>query len=213
MNRITTFLVLILTSFVLDVSAQNTSAADKLFSRGVTYMKTMTIASQKKAIAAFGKAKVAYDSKSKKDLCDEQITACYNIIKKLSTRPIRPTHDEENQPIAQPEQKKDSVEVSPQPEITLSVNPSRIELNGNGGKYVEIIVDCNVENWEIESSPSWVKYTITEDNKILLKAEINKEKGERAGVVTIVCGNKKAEILVKQKKRNLFDKGKDWIGI
>lgn len=213
MNRITTFLILILTSFVLDVSAQNTSAADKLFSRGVTYMKTMTIASQKKAIAAFGKAKVAYDSKNKKELCDEQIAACNNIIKKLSTRPIPPTHDEENQPIAQPEQKKDSVEVSPQPEVTLSVNPSRIELNGNGGKYVEIIVDCNMENWEIESSPSWVKYTITEDNKILLKAEINKEKGERAGVVTIVCGNKKAEILVKQKKRKLKDKVVDIIGI
>lgn len=213
MNRITTFLVLILTSFVLDVSAQNTSAADKLFSRGVTYMKTMTIASQKKAIAAFGKAKVAYDSKSKKDLCDEQITACYNIIKKLSPNPSRSHREEDNLPIVQPEPQKDTVVVSPQPEVILSVNPSKIELNGNGGKYVEITVDCNMENWEIESSPSWVKHTITEDNKILLKAEINKEKGERAGVVTIVCGNKKAEILVKQKKRKLKDKVVDIIGI
>ena len=66
MKRIILLFLLCITCACIDAGAQATSAADRLYARGVTYMKTMTISMQKKAIAAFGKAKVAYDSKAKK---------------------------------------------------------------------------------------------------------------------------------------------------
>ena len=79
------YLVLsIVCAICIPLSAQ--TSCDKLFSSGVKYQQTMTIASQNKAITYFEKAKVCYDSQAKKDLCDQQITTCRNIIVQLSKR-------------------------------------------------------------------------------------------------------------------------------
>ena len=181
-----------------------TSTGDRLYAQGVSYMKTLTIAMQNKALAAFGKAKVAYDSKVKKDLCDEQIATCRNIIRKLSVQA-----SSEQQPIAPKDTVTTEIDVAPisipKVDVILSVNPTIIEFAAKGGKYLEVTVDCNAEEWKVVSSPEWVSYTSASD-KLLIKAERNKEKSERAGVVTLRCQDKEAEIIVKQAKANFLNK-------
>lgn len=204
MKRIVFFVLLITELFSVSLNAQTIKAADKLYAQGVTYMKTLTVASQKKAISSFEKAKIAYDTKNKKALCDEQILACKNIIQKLTTP--KPKAEPEPELEEEPDVNQDTVkieEVPVIPEISIVVNPTSIEVPAKGGKYVEISVKCNNDDWKIISCPEWISYTTASD-KILLKPERNKEKSERAGVITITCGNKKAELIVKQAKPGFF---------
>lgn len=68
-NRVITmnlrFIIIILGClFAFQLSAQ--TSCDKLFASGVKFQQTMTIVSQNKAITYFEKAKVCYDSQSKK---------------------------------------------------------------------------------------------------------------------------------------------------
>lgn len=70
---------------MLPMSMQAQSSADRLYAQGVEYMKTLDVVSQHKAISYFTKARVAYDSSSKKRLCSQQINICNSIIKKLQT--------------------------------------------------------------------------------------------------------------------------------
>lgn len=204
MKKLITFLFFLSGLFIMSANAQTLKAADKLYAQGVTSMKTLTVSSQKKAISLFEKAKIAYDTKTKKDLCDEQIRTCNSIIRKLTTNKTKPKEIE-------PEQKnlEDSVtaveivEIPKEPEVSLSTDPSSIVVPAKGGKYVEILVECNYEDWQIVSCPDWISYT-TASNIILIKPEKNKNKSERAGVITIICKDKKAELIVKQSKRGFF---------
>ena len=68
---------------IMTLTANAQTSCEKLYASGVKLQQTMTIASQKKAITYFEKAKVCYDSKAKKDLCDQQIKSCRNIIAQL----------------------------------------------------------------------------------------------------------------------------------
>lgn len=78
------FIVMLITTFcMLPLSLKAQSSADQLYAQGVEYMKTLEVVSQHKAISYFKKARVAYDSSSKKNLCSQQINVCNNIIKKL----------------------------------------------------------------------------------------------------------------------------------
>lgn len=203
MRQVILFFVFISGLFCVNINAQQiTKAADKLYAQGVTYMKTLTVASQRKAISSFEKAKVAYDTKSKKALCDEQILACNNIIRKLTTPKPKPEAIE-----PEPEVVEDTVVVVEKeeelPEVILTIDPTELVLPAKGGKYVEISVECNYEDWQVTSCPDWISYT-TSSEKILIKPEKNKEKSERAGVITITCGEKKAEIIIKQSKPGFF---------
>lgn len=201
MKRVIVFFLLILGAFCMNINAQTIKAADKLYAQGVNYMKTLTVASQKKAISSFEKAKIAYDTKSKKALCDEQIVACNNIIRKLTTPKTQEEVIEPEPPVV--EDTVEVVEVEELPEVTLTVAPTSLVLPAKGGKYVEISVDCNNDNWEITSCPEWISYTKSSD-RILIKPEKNKVKSERAGIITITCGDKKAEIIIKQSKPGFF---------
>ena len=178
--------------------------SDRLYAQGVSYMKTLTIAMQNKAIVAFGKAKVAYDSKVKKDLCDEQIITCRNIIKKLSAQA-----SSKQQPAIPKDTTATEMNVAPinvpKIDVHLSVSPTIIEFAAKGGKYLEVTIECNVEEWEVVSSPEWISYTSASD-KLLIKAERNKEKSERAGVIILKSQDKEAEIIVKQAKANFLNK-------
>lgn len=203
MNR---FVILLLLSFLTIgnlVFAQNTNTAEKLYSQGVTYMKTMTVASQNKAIASFQKAKVAFDSKAKKDLCDEQITACNNIIKKLKSP--KPTPTPSTIPQSADTLKADTVTTVATTQVKISVNPSEILFSAKGGKYEEVSVECSNGEWKVDSCPEWISYT-SSSTKILLKADKHKDKkNERAGIVTIKAGAVKAEVIVKQSKSSFID--------
>lgn len=76
-------LVILLFSVMVSTQVWAQNACEKLFADGVKLQQTMTISSQKKAISFFEKAKVCFDSQAKKELCDQQIKACRNIIKQI----------------------------------------------------------------------------------------------------------------------------------
>lgn len=181
--------------------AQKISSADKLYSQGVKYMKTMTVASQKKAISSFIKAKVAFDSQTKKHLCDEQITTCRNIIQKLSIPKTNSKHKSLSPEIPSDTTIGADIPVKEFPEIVetkISVTPSEITIPAKGGKYIEVSVDCNVVEWKVGSCPAWISVT-SSSTKLLVKAEKNKDKkNERTGIITIVANGVEAELKVKQ---------------
>lgn len=185
--------------------AQKISTADQLYKQGVSYMKTMTIVSQNKAISAFEKAKIAYDSAEKKKICDDQIATCKKIKQQLATRnsiskpkpkPVEPTSTAST-PDTIPEQSIDKGEII--------LNPTEISISAKGGKYIEIFVECDGEDWKVESCPDWLSYT-SSNTKLLVKAEKNKDrKNERAGIIVITAGKKKAELIIKQSKRQIWE--------
>lgn len=75
------FVVVVLFALIaVNVSAQ--SAGDRLFAQGQKYQMTQTVKSQNLAIAKFRSAKAAYDSATKKGMCDNQIA-----IAKTTSRP------------------------------------------------------------------------------------------------------------------------------
>ena len=93
MNKSSVKFLFVLMMCVVSFSVYAQSSCDKLFANGVKLQQTMTISSQKKAINFFEKAKACYDSQAKKDLCDEQIKSCRNIIAQISK-----TKEEEAKP-------------------------------------------------------------------------------------------------------------------
>ena len=134
----------------LSVFAQK-SAADKYYAQGVTCMKTMTVPSQKKAIGFFEKAKVAYDSASKKALCNEQITACRNIIKRLSApkpsgkKPSKPSKREEVVVMV-----TDSIDtVIDKPTFVFKASKNKVVFDAKGGEYEEVDIECSGD-WTID---------------------------------------------------------------
>jgi hypothetical protein len=199
-------LIFSLLAIVQPLFAQNSSTADLLYKQGVSFMKTMTIVSQNKAISAFEKAKIAYDSAEKKKICDDQIATCKKIKQQLvasnnkpkpnpNPKPVEPTPTTST-PDTIPEQSIDKVRIV--------LNPTEISMSAKGGKYIEIFVECDDEDWKVESCPDWLSYT-SSSTKLLVKAERNKDKhNERAGVIVITAGKKKAELVVKQSKPNIF---------
>lgn len=205
MKRI--ILILFMSFMAIGQAIHAQSTADKLYSQGVTYMKTMTIASQKKAISSFEKAKIAFDSQAKKNLCDEQIVACRNIIQKLNVPKPNPVTIET--PVDREVLDTDSmVEIPEVPEATFSITPSEITVAAKGGKYIEISVESSIGEWQVESCPEWITYT-SSSSKLLIKADKNKDKkNERAGIIVLVANNAKAELIVKQLKAGIVTQAK-----
>ena len=56
-------------------------------------MRTMTVVSQRAAINYFTKARVAYDSKTKKQQCDRQIAVCRNILSSFGSKSGSSAHN------------------------------------------------------------------------------------------------------------------------
>lgn len=194
-------------SIVLCLPSQTSfaqSACDKLFSAGVKLQQTMTFSSQKNAISYFEKAKICYDSQSKKDLCDEQIKACRNIINQLTKSKQKETPQIEEQPevVLIP----DSVAVEPEEkrDIELSLDCIYLKFKGKGGEFKKAKVTCNYDDWEIIEIPSWVSCSRNEDNEIIIEVEKNPEKEERAGIIKIECGDKYVTLTIIQEKPKKF---------
>lgn len=208
--------ILCLLTIVQNIFAQKSSTADQLYNQGISSMKTMTVASQDKAISAFEKAKVAYDSAEKKKLCDNQIAKCTRnkrwIVDKNNGKK-KPQKVEEKPKVVEEKSQtvestknegaSDIVSAKPNDKERITLNPSEITISAKGGKYIEISVDSNDKKWKVESCPEWLTYTAS-NTKLLIKAEKNKDKkNERAGIVVVVAGKMKAELLVKQSKSGI----------
>ena len=199
------FLVIIWSClFTSQLSAQ--TSCDKLFSSGVKYQQTMTIVSQNKAITYFEKAKVCYDSQSKKDLCDQQIIACRNIIAQLSKKAQTPT------PVATvPEKDVDSLSAKPilaeqkenKKDVQLSIDCTYLKFKGKGGEFKKAKIECNYPDWEITENPKWVNCS-KNDGEIVVEAIKNPTKKERSGSIIIECGDKSVTLTIIQEKFKKF---------
>lgn len=199
------FLIIILGClFAFQLSAQ--TSCDKLFASGVKFQQTMTIASQNKAITYFEKAKVCYDSQSKKDLCDQQITACRNIIAQLSKKAKT-----SNPTTSVPKEGTDTLSAKPKDtdlkdvkkDVHLSIDCTYLKFKGKGGEFKKARIECNYPDWEITEKPNWVNCS-KNDGEIVVEAVKNPNKEERSGSIIITCGDKSVTLTIIQEKFKKF---------
>lgn len=203
MKGLRIIIVLVAALMTFSVSAQ--SSCEKLYSSGVKLQQTMTVAAQKKAITYFEKAKVCYDSKAKKDLCDQQIKSCKNIIAQLAKK--------EKQPVASESSKKEEGSLSEIPitsqseqtkkDVQLSTDCTYLKFKGKGGEFKKAKIICNYSDWKIAEKPDWVKCSKNED-EVVVECEKNTKKDERSGSIIIECGDKNITITIIQEKFKKF---------
>ena len=186
--------------------AQAQNACDKLFAIGIKLQQTMTVASQKKAITYFEKAKTCYDSQTKKDLCDQQIKACRNIIVQITKSNEQANAQKESKAEKNELPAKDTVLVV-QPEkkdVELSINCTYLKFKGKGGEFKKAKVTCNYPDWKVTEMPSWVSCSRNEDEEIVVEVEKNPSQEERSGVLKIECGDKLVTLTIIQEKYKKF---------
>lgn len=198
-------------------SVKAQKSADRLFAQGVSCMKTQTVVSQNKAISYFAKARVAYDSQSKKAACNKQIAICRSTIKRLSKANLPNNVKGKSRKSVKGTLKVDSIaeamveKPKTLPPTELSLSQSELTLEGKGGINVEVLVNCNYSGWKVTCAPDWLTYTEAHQlAKIVITAEANPERAERAGILQVRCRDKSVEILIKQEKGSfkLFRKKK-----
>lgn len=208
-NRVITmnlrFIIIILGClFAFQLSAQ--TSCDKLFASGVKFQQTMTIVSQNKAITYFEKAKVCYDSQSKKDLCDQQITACKNIIAQLSKKaktstPTTSVPKEDVDTLSAKLKVTDQKDVKK--DVQLSIDCTYLKFKGKGGEFKKAKIVCNYPDWKIVEKPDWVNCS-KNDGEIVVEAAKNPTKEERSGSIIIECGDKSVTLTIIQEKFKKF---------
>ena len=193
----------IVCAICIPLSAQ--TSCDKLFSSGVKFQKTMTIASQNKAITYFGKAKVCYDSQAKKDLCDQQIAVCKNIIAQLSKK----TKTESDASVSKQDvdslpSKTRKTDINQENrDIKLAVNVLYLKFKGKGGEFKKAKITCNYPDWSIAEKPDWINCS-QNDEEIVVEAKKNPNKEERSGYIIIKCGDKSVSLTIIQEKFKKF---------
>lgn len=197
MKVIIRFLLTVLISVLsLQVNAQ--TAGDRLFAQGQKLQLKQTVSSQKQAIAKFSAAKKAYDSATKKAMCDNQIAICRSNIKLISQKKKRTVTTKQTVVIEKagtsvpPEVVKDPVKLS------LSVSSMEFKSSGKKSNNHEVVVNCNYDDWTY-TYPTWVDVT-KNGNKLTVTADPNKTEEERSGVLTVRCYDEKAELMIYQKK-------------
>ena len=204
MKKFSIRLLIVAVVCVLSATAvQAQSACDRLFANGVKLQQTMTVSSQRRAISNFQKAKACYDSKAKKDLCDEQIKACRNIIRKLTPTPKPRTKNGEVE--SKPEQEKKVAEKQQKRDVQLSLAEPYVKFKGKGGEFKKVKVICNYADWKVTEMPSWVNCSKNEDSEVVIEVEKNpSNKEERSGVIKIECGDEEITLTVIQEKFKRF---------
>ena len=196
------FTVVVLFALIaLNVNAQ--SAGDRLFAQGQKYQMTQTEKSQNLAIAKFRSASKAYDSATKKAMCNNQITICQNNIKTIRAKAANggKRHKEKVKKTEEVEE-KESQQADPEREpVKLSLSVSSVEFKAAGKKNDnhEVTVNCNYDDWTY-TLPDWVQ-AIKNGNRLLLTASPNDTESERSGTLTVTCDDTKAELMIYQKSK------------
>ena len=81
---------------------------------------------------------------------------------------------------------------------SISVEPTELEFEAEGGEYEVMVMSS--DSWRVSTDDSWIRFSSWDGENgdvILISTEFNTNE-ERAGVVTFTCGNKTADIIVKQ---------------
>lgn len=202
------FIKICLTVFFCVVAscAMAQSSCEKLYSNGVKYQKTMTVASQNKAITYFNKAKICFDSQAKKDLCDQQIRTCRkNIAQIKNNDAVDDSTANDDKETIKPESKSPA-KAKPEPrKIELTLDCTYLKFKGKGGEFKKAKVTCNYQDWTITEIPEWVNCSRNENNEIVVEVEKNpSNKQERSGVIKISCGNESVSLTIIQEKFKKF---------
>lgn len=209
MNRkISILLVALLCALLPTGRAAAQTSCDQLFAKGVKFQQTMTVASQNQAIAQFEKAKVCYDSQAKKNLCDQQIKACRNIIAQLRRsrkEPARePARRESPRPAPADTSARDTARSNDR-KVTLTLSVNYLKFKGKGGDFKKVKVNCSRTDWKVVEAPEWVSYSRNEDGELVIEAEKNPStKEERSASLKVQCGNAFAVLTVIQEKFKKF---------
>ena len=175
-------LLIFLFMMCLSIESHAQTDADSEYKKGIELQKKKTISDQNEAIARFEAAKTLYVSKENKKKCDNQIAKCRKTIKELKSEPK-------------------------QEEVQLSLSEELLEFKGKPKGQQSVRVNCNYDDWSIESTPEWVGvYPSLTKDRISVEAEKNTTGESRSGIVVIKCKNKTVNLIIHQKKLGIFGK-------
>ena len=199
------FILKLLMVVVFSLSAMGSyaqSIGDKLFAQGQKLQMVQTVKSQKQAISKFIAAQKAYDSKAKKNMCDNQIAICKGNIKTLSQKQtVRKQKVRKSKNVIVED---NSVEMVPKIErepVNLYLSVSYIEFKAAGkvSDKHEVVVNYNYNDWKL-SCPEWV-HVAKNGNTLILTASANSTSEERSCKLTVTCYDKTAELVIYQKSK------------
>lgn len=197
------FSLALLASPCLRTSAQ--SSCDNLYTEAVKLQQTMTTSSQRKAIAAFKKAKECYDSQTKQDQCEEQITTCWNIIAQLNKRAQEEADAAARAAAAQQQVEQPVVDEKPaERSVTLTLETSYLKFKAKG-EYQKVTVTCKYTDngetctdWSVVECPDWASCTTNSSGELVIGVEKNSDEEERSGLIKIACGQETAMLTIIQ---------------
>ena len=178
------------------------SIGDKLFAQGQKLQMVQTVKSQKQAISKFIAAQKAYDSKAKKNMCDNQIAICKGNIKTLSQKQtVRKPKVRKSKNVIVEDDRAEMVPKIEREPVNLYLSVSYIEFKAAGkvSDKHEVVVNCNYNDWKL-SCPEWV-HVAKNGNTLILTASANSTSEERSCKLTVTCYDKTAELVIYQKSK------------
>ena len=152
------------------------------------------------------KQKYAMTRNQKKDLCDQQITACKNIIAQLSKKaktstPTTSVPKEDVDTLSAKLKVTDQKDVKK--DVQFSIDCTYLKFKGKGGEFKKAKIVCNYPDWKIVEKPDWVNCS-KNDGEIVVEAAKNPTKEERSGSIIIECGDKSVTLTIIQEKFKKF---------
>ena len=199
------FILKLLMVVVFSLSAMGSyaqSIGDKLFAQGQKLQIVQTVKSQNQAIRKFIAAQKAYDSKAKKNMCDNQIAICKGNIKTLSQKQtVRKPKVRKSKNVIVEDDRAEMVPKIEREPVNLYLSVSYIEFKAAGkvSDKHEVVVNCNYNDWKL-SCPEWV-HVAKNGNTLILTASANSTSEERSCKLTVTCYDKTAELVIYQKSK------------
>ena len=199
------FILKLLMVVVFSLSAMGSyaqSIGDQLFAQGQKLQMVQTVKSQKQAISKFIAAQKAYDSKAKKNMCDNQIAICKGNIKTLSQKQtVRKPKVRKSKNVIVEDDRAEMVPKIEREPVNLYLSVSYIEFKAAGkvSDKHEVVVNCNYNDWKL-SCPEWV-HVAKNGNTLILTASANSTSEERSCKLTVTCYDKTAELVIYQKSK------------
>ena len=178
------------------------SIGDKLFAQGQKLQMVQTVKSQKQAISKFIAAQKAYDSKAKKNMCDNQIAICKGNIKTLSQKQtVQKLKVRKSKNVIVEDDRAEMVPKIEREPVNLYLSVSYIEFKAAGkvSDKHEVVVNCNYNDWKL-SCPEWV-HVAKNGNTLILTASANSTSEERSCKLTVTCYDKTAELVIYHKSK------------
>lgn len=172
----------------LAVSAQ--TSGDKLYNQGLQFQKTLTIKSQRNAIAKFTSAKKLYDSQTKKAQCDQAIAVSRNIIAQISSG--GKVSDTGLRGEGASEKKEQALNISPN-DFAIDCHPKTLTVT---------VAAINIDDWTalpVSNADGTSFLTVKKgDGVVTIECDRNENTAPREQTVVVSGGNRRCEVKVSQ---------------